>query len=122
MCDFVTRTNRSNIKSNYFVNTIIILNLSYYMNITITMITFVNQLMLCLAFIFFRPKNYLHKSRFIFHINHYILNIHTEVPKSTNKLYHMKWLTVFQNKPFAFQDTGMNHLCHYWDKHMLTIV
>ncbi len=34
MCDFVARTNWSNIESNYFVNTIIIFNLSYYTNIT----------------------------------------------------------------------------------------
>jgi hypothetical protein len=46
VCDFVARTNWSNIKSNYFVNTIIIFNLSYYMNITIT-VTFMNHLTLC---------------------------------------------------------------------------
>ncbi len=34
MCDFVARTNWSNIEINYFVNTIIIFNLSYYTNIT----------------------------------------------------------------------------------------
>jgi hypothetical protein len=34
----------------------------------------------------------------------------------------MKQLAVFQNKPFAFRDNGMNHLCRYWDKHILTIV
>ncbi len=33
MCDFVARTNWLNIKSNYFVNTILIFNLSYYTNI-----------------------------------------------------------------------------------------
>ncbi len=36
MCDFIARTNWSNIKSNYFVDTIIIFDLSYYTNITIT--------------------------------------------------------------------------------------
>ncbi len=34
MCDFIARTNWPNIESNYFVNTIIIFNLSYYTNIT----------------------------------------------------------------------------------------
>ena len=34
MCDFIARTNWSNIGSNYFVNAIIIFNLSYYTNIT----------------------------------------------------------------------------------------
>ncbi len=55
MCDFITRTNWSNIKSNYFVNTIIIFNHSYYTNITST-VTFVNHLTLCRAFLFFSPK------------------------------------------------------------------
>jgi hypothetical protein len=27
----------------------------------------------------------------------------------------VKRLAVFQNKPFAFGDNRMNHLCHYWD-------
>ncbi len=121
ICDFVARTNRSNIKSNYFVNTVIIFNLSYYTNVIFT-VTFVNQPTLCRAFIFFLPQNYQHKYHAIFHIDHYILNIHTEVPDSTNKLNHMKRSAVFQNKPFAFGGSGMNHLCHYWDKCMLTIV
>ncbi len=51
MCDFVARTNWSNIKSNYFVHTIIIFNLSYYTYIAIT-VTFVNQATLCCAFVF----------------------------------------------------------------------
>ncbi len=63
-----------------------------------------------------------HKSHSIFHIDHYILNIHTEVPNSTNILYHMKGLAVFQNKPFAFGDSRVNHLHCYWGKRMLTIV
>ncbi len=57
MCDFIARTNWSNIESNYFLNTIIIFNLSYYMNIMIT-VTFMNQTMLCRAFSFFLPENY----------------------------------------------------------------
>ncbi len=121
MCDFVARTNWSNTKSNYFMNTIIIFNLSYYMNITIT-ITFVNQPMLCRVFFIFPPENYPHKSHAIFHINLYILSIHTEVSNSTNKLNLMKQLAIFQNKPLAFGDSRMNHLCPYWDKCMLTIV
>ncbi len=61
MCDFVARTNWSNIESNYFMDTIIIFNLSYYTNITIT-VTFFNQVTLCHAFSFFLPENYPHKS------------------------------------------------------------
>ncbi len=121
MCDFVDRTNWSNTKSNYFVNTIIIFDLSYYTNITIT-VTFVNQMTLCCAFSFFLPENYPHKSGAIFHINLYILSIHIEVPNSTNEHNHVKRSAVFQNKPFAFPDSRMNHLCHYWNKCMLTIV
>jgi hypothetical protein len=121
MCDFVARTNWSNIKNNYFVNTITIFSCSYHTNITIT-ITFVNQMMLRCALFFFPAENYQHKSRAIFHINFYILSIHTEVPNSTNKLNQKKWSSIFQNKPVAFGDNRMNHLCHYWDKHMLTIV
>ncbi len=121
MCDFVARTNWLNIKSNYFMNTIIIFNLSYYTNIMIT-VTFVNQSTLCHAFFLFPQKNYPHKSHAIFHMDLYILSIHTEVPNSTNELNHMKRSAVFQNKPFAFPDSRMNHLCHYWNKCMLTIV
>ncbi len=121
MCDFVTRTNWSKIKSNYLVNTIIIFNLSYYTNTMIT-ITFVNWLTLCCAFFFFPPENHPHKSGAIFHIGLYILSIYTEIPNSTNKLNHVKRSAVFQNKPFAFPDSRMNHLCRYWNKHMLTIV
>ncbi len=100
MCDFVARTNWSNIEINYFVDTIIIFDLSYYMNITIT-VTLVNQAMLCgCAFFFFPPKYYLHKSCTIFHIDLYVFNIHTEISNGTNKLYHVKWLAIFQNKSF----------------------
>ncbi len=121
MCDFIARTNWSNIESNYFVNTIIIFNLSYYMNVRVT-ITFVNQTTMCRAFSLVPPKNYLHKSRAIFHIDLYVFSIHTEVPDSTNKLYHMKRSAIVQNKPFTFQDSRMNHLCQYWNKCMLTII
>ncbi len=120
ICNFIARTNWSNIKSNYFVNTIIIFNLSYYTNITIT-VTFVKQAMLCRAFSFVSHENYPHKSGAIFHINLYIISIHTEVPNSTNELNHVKRSAVFQNKPFAFPDSRMNHLCHYWNKRMSTI-
>jgi hypothetical protein len=121
MFGFVTSINWSNTKNNYFVNTIVIFNLSYYTNVTITN-TFINQLMLCRAFLFFPPENYLHKSGAIFHINLYILSIYAEVPNGTNKLNHVKRLAVFQNKPFVFPHGRMNHLCHYWNKRMLTIV
>ncbi len=73
MCDFIARTNWSKIESNYFVNTIIIFNLSYYMNIMST-VTFVNHLTLCCAFLFFSPKYHLHKSGTIFHIDLYVFN------------------------------------------------
>jgi hypothetical protein len=121
MCDFVARTNWSNIKSNYFVDTIIIFDLSYYMNTMITL-TFVKQPTLCRAFFFFPPNYYLHKLPAIFHINLHVLNIHMEVPHGTNKLNHVKQSAIFQNDPFAFPHGRMNHLCHYWNKHMLTIV
>ncbi len=121
MCDFVARTNWSNIESNYFVNTIKIFNLSYYTNIKIT-VTFVIQPTLCHAFFFFSPENYPHKSHAIFHSDFYILSIDSEVSNSTNKLSHMRRSVIFQNKPLAFGDSRMNHLCHYWDKRMLTIV
>jgi hypothetical protein len=119
MCDFIARTNWSNIKSNYFVHTIIIFDLSYYTNVTITD-TFVNQAMLCCAFVYFSADP--HKSGAIFHIDLYVFNIHTDISNGTNKLNHVKWLAVFQNKPFAIPYGRMNHLCHHWNKRMLTIV
>jgi hypothetical protein len=121
MCYFIARTNWSNIESNYFVHTIIIFDLSYYMNITITA-TSVNQEMPCHAFSFFSPENYLHKSGAIFHIDLYVFNIHTEIPNDTSKLNHVRWLAVFQNKPFGISYGRMNHLYRHWNKHMLTIV
>jgi hypothetical protein len=85
-------------------------------------ITFVNQPTLCRAFFFFPLENYPHKSGTFFHIDFYILSIHTEVPDSTNKLNQVMQSAVFQNKPLAFPDSRMNHLCHYQDKGVLTIV
>ncbi len=99
MCDFIARTNWSNTESNFFVDTIVIFNLSYYTNITIT-VTFLNQATLCRAFLFYPPKYYSHKSCTIFHIDLYVFNIHMEISNGTNELYYVKWLAVFQNKPF----------------------
>ncbi len=45
MCYFVARTNWSNIESNYFMHSIIVRNLPYYTNVTIT-VTFINQVTL----------------------------------------------------------------------------
>jgi hypothetical protein len=121
MCDFIARTNWSNIESNYFVDTIIIFDLSYYMNVTIT-VTFMNNLTLCRAFFLFFPKYNPHKSHTIFHINLYLFNIHMEIPNGTIKLNHVKRLAVFQNKPFRIPYGRMNHPCHDWNKCTLTIV
>ncbi len=121
MCDFVARTNWSNIESNYFVDTIIIFHLSYYTNISIT-VTFVKQVMLCRAFSFVCPESYPHKSGANFHIDLYVFNIRTEIPNGTNKLNHMKRSAVFQNKSFQIPYGRMNHLCCDWNKRMLTIV
>ncbi len=121
MCNFVARTNWSNIKSNYFVHTIVVFDLPYYTNVTIT-VTFVNQVMLCREFVLFSPENYPHKSDAIFHINSYVFYIHTEIPNGTNKLNHVKRSAVFQNKPFAIPYGRMNHRCRHWNKCMLTIV
>ncbi len=120
ICDFIARTNWSNIESNYFVDTIIIFDLSYYMNITIT-VTFVKQAMLCRAFSFVPPENYPHKSGAIFHINLYVFIIPTEIFNGTHKLYHVKRPAVFQNESFQIPYSRMNHLCHDWNKHMLML-
>jgi hypothetical protein len=45
-----------------------------------------------------------------------------EISNGTNKLNHVKRLAVFQNKPFGIPYGRMNHLCHDWNKRMLTIV
>jgi hypothetical protein len=94
MGDFIARTNWSNIESIYFMNAIIIFNLSYYTNITIT-VTFVNHLTLCRPFLFFSLKYHPHKSCTTFHIDLYVCNILTEVSNGTNKLNHVKRLAVF---------------------------
>jgi hypothetical protein len=52
----------------------------------------------------------------------YIFNIHTEIPNGTNKLNHVKRLAVFQKKAFGIPYGRMNHLCHNWNKCMLTII
>ncbi len=121
MCNFVARTNRSNIESNYFVHTIIVFNLPYYTNVTIT-VTFVNQVTLYCAFVLFSPENYPHKSGAIFHINLYVFYIRMEIPNGTNKLNHVKWLAVFQNESFTIPYGRINHLRRHWNKCMLTIV
>jgi hypothetical protein len=73
-------------------------------------------------FFLFSKKYYPHKSRTIFHIDLYILSMYMEVPNGTNELYHVKRLVIFQNKPFWIPYSRMNHLCHVWNKRMLTIV
>jgi hypothetical protein len=103
------------------MDTIIISNLSYHTNKTIT-VTFVNQPMLCCTFFSFLPKYYPHKSRAIFHVDLYLSNIHMEVSHGTNELIYVKQLAVFQNEPFGVPYSRMNHLCHYWNKRMLNIV
>ncbi len=85
-------------------------------------VTFMNQQTLCRAFFFFSPKNYSHKSCTIFYIDLYVFNIHTEIPKGTNKLYHVKRSAVFQNEPFGIPYGRMNHLCRHWNRRMLTII
>ncbi len=93
MCNFVARTNWSNIKNNYFMHSIIVLNRTYYTNVTIT-ITFVNQVMLSHTFLLFPPENYPHKSGAIFQIDLYVFYLHMEIPNGTHKLHHVKRLAV----------------------------
>ncbi len=82
MCNFVARTNRSNIESNYFMHTIIVFDLPNYTNVTNTVVTFINQTMLCHTFVLFLPENDLHKSGAIYQINLYVF------------LFTQKFLTV----------------------------
>ncbi len=122
MCNFVARTNWSNIKSNYFMHLIIVFNLPYYTNVTNT-ITFVNQVTLSCTFLLFPPENYPHKSGTIIQINLYVFYMHTEISNGTRKLfYHVKWSAVFLNEPFAIPYGRMNHLHRHWNKCMLTII
>jgi hypothetical protein len=51
-----------------------------------------------------------------------VFDILAEIPNSTNKVNHVERLSVIQNKPFAIPYGRMNHLCHHWNKRMLTIV
>ncbi len=61
MCNIIARTNWSNIESNYFMHSIIVRNLPYYMNVMIT-VTFINQVTLGHTFFLFLPKNYPQKA------------------------------------------------------------
>jgi hypothetical protein len=45
-----------------------------------------------------------------------------EISNGTNKLNHVKRSAIFQNEPFGIPYSRMNHLCHHWNKRMLTIV
>jgi hypothetical protein len=121
MCNFVARTNWSNIESNYFMHTKIVFNLPYDTNVMIT-VTFINQVMLSHTFLLLSPENYPHKSSAIFQINVYVFDIHMEIPNSTHKLHHVKQVAVFQNEPFTIPYGRINHLCRHWNKRMLTIV
>jgi hypothetical protein len=78
--------------------------------------------MLCRAFSFVSPENYLHKSGAIFHIDWCMFNIPMEIPNGTNKLNHVKRQAVFQNESFRIPYSRMNHVCCDWNKRMLTIV
>ena len=121
MCNFIARTNWSNIKSNYFMHPIIVLNLPYYTNVTVT-ISFVNQVTLSRTFLLFLPENYPHKSGAIFQVDLYVFDVHTEIPNGTHKLHHVKQLAVFQDELFTIPYGGMNHLHQHWNKRMLTIM
>jgi hypothetical protein len=121
MCYFVARTYWSNTESNYFMHPIIVLNLPYYMNVSIT-ITFVNQVTLSRTFLLFPPENYPHKSGAIFQVDLYVFDVHTEIPNGTHKLHHVKGSAVFQDEPFAIPYDGMNHFHRHWNKCMLTII
>ncbi len=121
MCYFVARTNWSNVKSNYFMHPIIVLNLPYYTNVTIT-VTFINQVTLSCTFLLFPPENYPHKSSAIFQVDLYVFDVHMEIPNGTHKLHHVKQSAVFQDKPFAIPYSRMNHFHHHWNKCMLTII
>ncbi len=121
MCDFVARTNWSNIESKLFcrhhnnLQPLLLHEYNNYFYILQSSDTVLYNL-------FFPPKYYLHKSCTIFHINLYVFNIHTEISNVTNELYHVKRSPIFQNKPFQIPYNRMNHLCRDWNKRMLTIV
>ncbi len=121
MCYFVARTNWSNIESNYFMHSIIVLNLPYYTNVTTT-ITFINQVMLSRTFLLFPQENYPHKSGAIFQVNLYLFDVHTKISNGSHKLHHVKRSAVFQDKPFAILYGGMNHFHCHRNKCMLAII
>ncbi len=121
MCYFVPRTNWSNIKSNYFMHSIIVRILPYYTNVTIS-VTFVNQVTMGRTFFLFPPKNYPQKSGAIFQVDLYVFVMRTEVPNGTHKLHHVKQSAVFQDEPFAIPYSRMNHFHRHWNKCMLTIM
>ncbi len=121
MCYFIPRTNWSNIESNYFMHSIIVRNLPYYTNVTVT-ITFVNQVTLRRTFFLFPPKKYPQKSSAIFQVNLYVFVMHTEISNRTHKLYNVKQSAIFQDKLFAILYGGMNHFHRHWNKRMLTIM
>ncbi len=87
MCYFIARTNWLNIKSNYFMHSIIVCNLPYYTDVMIT-ITFANQVTLGCTFFLFPLKKYLQKSGAIFQVDLYMFVMHTEIPNGTHKLHH----------------------------------
>ncbi len=103
------------------MHSIIVLNLPYYTNVTIT-VTFINQVMLSRTFLLFPPDSYPHKSGAILQVDLYVFDMHTKIPNGTHKLHHVKRLAVFQDKPFTIPYGRMNHLHRYWNKHMLTII
>ncbi len=122
MCYFVARTNWSNIESNYFMHSIIVLNLPYYTNVTITVTFVFNQVTLSRTFLLFLPENYPHKSAAIFQVDLYVFEIHTKIPNGTHKLHHVKWSAIFQDKLFAIPYSRMHHFHRHWNKCMLTMI
>ncbi len=103
------------------MHSIIVRNLPYYTNVTIT-VTFVNQVTLGRTFFLFPPKNYPQNSGAIFQVDLYVFIMHTEISNGTHKLHHVKRLAVFQDEPFAIPYGGMNHFHRHWNKRVLTIM
>ncbi len=103
------------------MHSIIVRNLPYYTNITIS-VTYVNQVTLGCTFFLFPPKKYPQKSGAIFQVDLYVFAMCTEIPNGTHKLHHVKQSAVFQDEPFTFPYGGMNHFYRHWNKRMLTIM
>ncbi len=103
------------------MHSIIVCNLSYYTNVTIT-VTFVNQVTLGHTFFVFPQKNYRQKSGAIFQVDLYVFVMHTEIPNGTHKLHHVKQSAVFQDEPFTILYGEMNHFHPHWNKGMFTIM